>query len=251
MNKYINSFQNPLIQHLIKLRKNKSYRLAHGSAIIQGKKNFYNICHHLQIKNLLLTKNLDSHAIHAENIVQVSHAVMNHVSGVETPDGIFAEVSISPPPALNTQGKTLILDRLQDPANMGALCRTAYALGWDRIILLTPCVDPFNDKVVRGSKAASLLVPIYQMTTEAMLNSFVDTPLFLADLGGEPYHKVLPPKNKRFGLILGQEAKGPSTLLQQNSQQILTIPISAKAESMNVAAAGSILMAHLNFCEAV
>ena len=55
-----------------------------------------------------------------------------------------------------------MLDRLQDPGNLGTLIRTADAVGAAAIILIEPCVDPFDPKTLRGSMGSLFNVPVDQ-----------------------------------------------------------------------------------------
>ena len=54
----------------------------------------------------------------------------------------------------------VVLDRLQDPGNLGTLIRTADAVGAAAIILIEPCVDPFDPKTVRGSMGSLFNLPV-------------------------------------------------------------------------------------------
>ena len=56
--------------------------------------------------------------------------------------------------------KLLLLDRVQDPGNLGTLIRTADAAGMDAIILGEGCADPYNPKVVRATQGSLFHLPI-------------------------------------------------------------------------------------------
>jgi RNA methyltransferase, TrmH family len=139
----------------------------------------------------------------------------------------------------------LILDRLQDPGNLGTLIRTADAAGLQGIILLEPGVDPFDPKTVRGTMGSIFNVPFART---AKVEDFI--PL----LARQRYRLVGADATRgqtvwdsqalsgSVALVLGNEARGLSEDLQQSITDYLSLPLYGRAESLNVAVAGGILM---------
>lgn len=139
----------------------------------------------------------------------------------------------------------LILDRLQDPGNLGTLLRTADAVGVGAVILLEPCVDPFDPKTVRGTMGSLFSVPFARAAEPAALLPQ------LTDLG---YHVVgadgsrgRPPWQSEaligpVALVLGNEARGLSPELQPYLTDYVGLPLLGRAESLNVAIAGGVLL---------
>ena len=99
-------------------------------------------------------------------LLPVAPNVMAALSERDEPQGIVATFHI--PAAsladLKLTGRelVLVLDRLQDPGNLGTLIRTADAVGAAAIILIEPCVDPFDPKTLRGSMGSLFNVPVDQ-----------------------------------------------------------------------------------------
>ena len=99
-------------------------------------------------------------------LLPVAPNVMAALSERDEPQGIVATFHI--PEAsladLKLTGRelVLVLDRLQDPGNLGTLIRTADAVGAAAIILIEPCVDPFDPKTLRGSMGSLFNVPVDQ-----------------------------------------------------------------------------------------
>lgn len=60
-------------------------------------------------------------------------------------------------PEWNIVRRLLVLDRVQDPGNLGTLLRNAEALGWDALFLMD-CCDPYNDKAIRAARGATFQV---------------------------------------------------------------------------------------------
>lgn len=89
--------------------------------------------------------------------------VMRAVTGLSTPEAVMAEVIIPPPDGMDWSQMTsrlLVLDRIQDPGNLGNLLRTAMALGWDGAVLLDTCCDPFHEKSISASRGACFTLPL-------------------------------------------------------------------------------------------
>jgi TrmH family RNA methyltransferase len=148
--------------------------------------------------------------------------------------------SSSPPTHL-----ILVLDKLQDPGNLGTLIRTADAVGAEGVILLEPCVDPFDPKTVRGTMGSLFTMPFARTQNPA------ETLARLAGQGfrlvgadgqqGEPPwqgHSLAGP----VALVMGNEARGLSPELRTHLHDYVRLPLRGHAESLNVAVAGGALM---------
>ena len=59
----------------------------------------------------------------------------------------------------------LLIDRIQDPGNLGTLIRTADAAGLDLIVMEKGTADPFQDKVIRASQGSIFHIPVILMTS--------------------------------------------------------------------------------------
>lgn len=242
MEQFLSSLQNPLVKHLAKLRLNHSYREEHGSVLVEGKKLIQEISSHTKIKTLLIKEGVTPpENISAKESFIVTEAIINKIAGTVSPEGILAEAPL--PPLASLQGKThiLALDGVRDPGNMGTLLRTALALGWDGVFLLDGCVDPFNDKALRAAKGATFRIPIRSGAWSDLLPLIAAegwSPL-AADIDGIAIDAL--PKQEKVILILGNEGEGISATASKNAK-IITIPMSGKMESLNVAVAGGILM---------
>ncbi len=176
----------------------------------------------------------------------ISEAIAHKITHLQKTDGIFAEVQM---PAFKTVlglNRVMILEETNDPGNLGALIRTALALGWEGILLLGNCCDPFNDKALRAAKGATFRIPIQQSSWAEIL-PLLDkkTQLVAADLEGTPLEEY-PLRHGPLFLVMGNEAKGISAEAKVHCQKV-TIPMHGPIESLNVAAAGAILLYKLGY----
>lgn len=182
------------------------------------------------------------------NLIKVPDRLFNEISDVETPQGILAVVPFrtSKIEDIDVDNKPflLLLDRVQDPGNLGSIIRTADAFGIDGIIVTEGCVDVYNPKVVRATMGSILRVPIYHH------KSSQDIIMQLKKKGATVYSTSLEGKEfiqnmdfKQFSLlIIGNESKGVSISLEGLADNLIKIPMVGKAESLNAAVASSIIM---------
>lgn len=146
--------------------------------------------------------------------------------------------------ALVAPALVLVLDRLQDPGNLGTLVRTADAVGAAAVALVEPSVDPFDPKAVRGSMGSLFNVPLVRVRDPAELFGWLaehGLAAVAADAhDGEPWGDALLVGG--VALVLGNEARGLSHDVARHVAARVRLPVVGRAESLNVAVAGGVLM---------
>lgn len=139
--------------------------------------------------------------------------------------------------------RILVLDAVGDPGNVGTLIRTAEAAGAEAVVCLPGTADPWSPKVVRAAAGSAFRIPVLGLGWEAARARIREAGLALwaADPAGEPFFRgeVAP---GRLALALGNEAHGISPAVLEAADRRISIPMAGRAESLNVAAAGAILM---------
>lgn len=171
------------------------------------------------------------------------------LADTETPQGILAvagiprarldDLPIDADPAV-----ILVLDAVQDPGNFGTLARTAEALGAIGLVALPGTVDPWNPKSVRSAMGSSFRLPVVQADWGGLAPwlSSRGFQTLAAAAGGEA---VPDPRPRRAALVLGNEGAGVGDDTRARADRVVGIPIRGRAESLNVAAAGAILLYEL------
>jgi TrmH family RNA methyltransferase len=244
------SLQHPLVKELVRLRRDKAARLERGSFLIEGYKQVVEICGKLAAKCLLVADDQEFNlsTIRADVVYRVPPAVIAKITGMAKSEGIVAEVPLPAPGDLGHCKKLLVLDGVADPGNLGSLLRTAHALQWDGVFFLGDCVDPFNDKAVRAAKGALFNIPYAAggFSELAALLESVQAAVWIADARGVALDRAKG--SGRLALVLGNEGRGVSDRVRLLGQMV-AIPMAASAESLNVAAAGAILMHNLKVCD--
>ena len=242
MKQNITSLQHPLVKHLVKLRNNRDYRHEHHSLIVVGKKIIQELSAITPIKTILVS--------HPENVpaggkihevIMTTDDVIQKISGLQSSDGIVAEIEMPKFCDLKGKDKVVVLDRINDPGNLGTIVRTALAFGFDGVFLLDDSCDPYNDKALRASRGSVFKIALAK-------GSIKDLKALIQNNGFKPYLADITGKNceeidasSKCLLILGNEANGPSDSVKELACSV-TIPMQDSMESLNVSVAAGILM---------
>lgn len=134
----------------------------------------------------------------------------------------------------------LILDRVSDPGNAGTLIRTADSVGIRDIFYTPGTVDFYSPKVVRSAMGSLFYMNFYELEDIRQLKKAGYRILAATVTDATQYTAIKA--DKKTALILGNEAHGIRTELLETADEKVSIPIYGKAESLNVAVAGAVLM---------
>lgn len=243
----ITSAQHPLIKHLLKLRTCKKYRTSCGEVFIEGEKVLSDLSHAFCFESLIVTERAVIPAsIQYKKLVVISEQNFRKISGVHTPSFLAATVKPPQTTLFGPQDTLLVLDGLQDPGNIGSLVRSAKAFGIDGLFLTGETADYFNDKIIRASRGALFTLPFCCGSQQELIDLMArhEAQIWVADTKGQPYQNVVKNKKGPIYLVLGSEGQGASEALKKAGTPI-TIAMKQGTESLNVAAAGAILLHHI------
>ncbi len=179
----------------------------------------------------------------AERTAVLSERLFNSVSTTVTPQGVMAIARRREVPfaealaqARERHWPLVVLDRVQDPGNVGTIVRSAAAAGAPAVAFLEGTADPLGPKAVRASAGNVFRVAVAQARWQDM-EDVGDLEVWgAAAEGGERLYDA--PIDKAGALVLGSEAHG----LRHGSLRKVTIPIAEGVESLNVAAAAAVLL---------
>lgn len=236
----ITSLTNPVVKHLVSLRKDKEYRNIQQTVIIEGKKLVEEICHETPALKIITTDPL-AVKFDCKELYEVTPEIIKKISGAQNPEGILAEVPMPQEASLDRCHYILALDRVSDPGNLGTLLRTALAIGWEGVFLLDGCCDLWNDKALRSAKGATFRLPFRKGGWKELAQLIEKNKLtaIAADLEGTSLTDFKAKKG--IVLVLGSESQGISKEAERLCEKV-SIPMSGKMESLNVSIAGGILM---------
>jgi TrmH family RNA methyltransferase len=247
--KVIQSAKNPQVKQWRKLATRKE-RDKTGRYLIEGfhlveealsyKKEIEEI---IMEENIVLPAKWDMDGI---PLTVVTSEVAETLSETETTQGIFAVCKKRDSKNSLAQSKTfLLIDRVQDPGNIGTMIRTADAAGIDAVVLGKGSADPYNPKVLRAAQGSHFHVDIIQLPLEEAIQTFKEhhLPVYGTALQNATNYRDIQP-SKRFAVLVGNEGSGVSQELLALTDQNVYIPIYGKTESLNVAVAAGILLYH-------
>ena len=183
-------------------------------------------------------------------IYKVDRHIIEQLSDSKTPQGVVCIAEYTPHIVEKPKTNFLVLDRLQDPGNVGTLIRTASAAGFQYIYLLDS-VKPTNSKLIRSTVGTIFNAKVISMTCKEFENYAKEWKLNLlvADMDGENIFTFN--SNSQIGLIVGNEGQGVSDALTSICSHKVRIPMESGVESLNAAVSGAIIMYQIaknNFC---
>jgi TrmH family RNA methyltransferase len=175
-------------------------------------------------------------------VEMVAAHVMKSLSETESPQGILTVLNYSPFTIPHPLNFLLIPDQIRDPGNLGTLIRSADAAGVNAVLIPPETTDPFAPKVVRAGMGAHFRLPILSMGWEEIgkVGKLEGLQFYLADMNGESCWET--DLCQTLALIVGGEAEGVSAEARKMVSRKISIPMAGKAESLNAAVAGSVLM---------
>ncbi len=182
----------------------------------------------------------------------LSNDLFDKISSTENTQGIIAVINMSKLSIddfdREKHKKIIILDRVQDPGNLGTIIRTADAAGFDMIIMTKGCVDVYNPKVVRSAMGSMFYMDIVSSDDEDILKILKENKVEIISsyLNTDNYFNEIK-YSDRSVLVVGNEANGISDFWIDNSDILVKIPMIGKAESLNVAISAALLMYQINF----
>ncbi|MDD2819894.1 MAG: RNA methyltransferase [Flavobacterium sp.] len=184
----------------------------------------------------------DFEEVIAANKTLISDSELKKISALTTPNSCLAIFKMPQEKAIIESGLILALDSIRDPGNLGTILRLCDWFGIEQLICSKETVDIYNPKVVQATMGSITRVNVNYVD----LNGFIaqtKLPVFGTFMDGENIYKCNLPQEGI--IIMGNEANGISSELEQLVQNRLTIPRFGnlqKTESLNVATATAIIL---------
>ena len=250
----ITSKDNEIIKNIKKL-KDKKFREQEHKYIIEGTKlieeavkesakiNTVVVC-----EDCVKNEEIDSKLLYEVakyNCIYVSERVFSLLTDVKNPQGILAVIEKEAEKEQIDYNEDLIvvLDKVQDPGNLGTILRTVDSIGLKQIIVAEGSGDIFNPKVVRSTMGAIFRVKvkisqdIQKTIAEIKKHKFKVVSTSLAT-----DKSIYDVKYEKCAIIIGNEANGVSKELQDASDELVKIPMLGNTESLNASVATGIVL---------
>ena len=180
----------------------------------------------------------------------VAEQLFDKLAQTETSQGILAVVR---KPKLNAddfvqriqdKDNIVVLDRLQDPGNIGTIIRTAEGAGYQAVITVKGTGDVFSPKTIRAAAGSVFRMPILQVEDNQALRNLTDRlgkKLVVTGFNTDKYYYDVD-LSKGVALVIGNEGNGVSDELMEMSDITIKIPMDGNLESLNASVAAGILM---------
>lgn len=177
-------------------------------------------------------------------VQEVGEADLERLSVLATANQVLAvfEKPVFAPPDFNT-GITLVLDGIQDPGNLGTLVRVADWFGLGAVLCSPDSADVFNTKAIQSTMGSVGRVAVLYADPAAVAAGYPGLPVYATVLGGRDVRTM--GRVDRGWIVIGNESKGIRPGLLGLATERVTIPGAGRAESLNAAVAGGIVVSCL------
>ena len=248
----ITSKDNPLIKFVSALQSSAKQRRENSLFVLEGVR----ICldayeNNIKFDKLIVTKTAFEKYYEQINMFKnISDAcyilrddLFKKISDTNSPQGVIAVAKISENNNnLSKFGRYIALENISDPSNLGAISRSAEALGAAGIIVSLDSCDPYSPKALRASMGTLLRMPVF--ITDNVIDFVKQNQLRSLACVVDKTAKNISEVKFADGdvLLIGNEANGLTERTKSLSDNLITITMRGKAESLNAAAAASIAM---------
>jgi TrmH family RNA methyltransferase len=183
--------------------------------------------------------------------VMLGGALFDEIADTVTPQGVMAivrkperELRLGEVDFRNDGKSLVVLDRLQDPGNVGGIIRSAAAAGFDGVVSVADTADVFSRKVVRATAGAIFRIPIrFAPDGEAVLEYLRTHSIRTAACtmtGDRSYSEAALAGD--VAIIVGNEGGGLSEEFLAGADERVYIPMREGVESLNASVAAAIVM---------
>jgi len=255
----ISSKDNKLIK-IIKSLHQKKYRESEGKYFIEGIKIISEaIKQNIPLEEVIVCTEILNKVRGGEEVQEtlgklglsinyVPKNIFNDICSTETPQGVLAVIAKKENDSNNMlikpNGFYIVLDGIKDPGNLGTIIRTADAAGADGVILSQGCTDVYSPKTLRATMGSIFRTDIYEnVNLEEVLTKLkkIGIRVLVSSVEAERYYF-----DEDFGngtaLIIGSEAHGVRTIVQNLADCLIKIPMNEKIDSLNASVAAGILI---------
>ncbi len=249
----ITSKNNRIVKDTKKLFTSSKARQKENAFVLEGARLCFDVLNSFyKVKLVLITRKVfEKYSDSAERLISIaedsyfiSEDVADKLCDTVSSQGIFAVCEMRENESQLSGEKYIALDNVQDPSNVGAIIRTAEALGIDGIVTYN-CCDIYNPKTLRASMGSVLRMNIIDTDSlELKLKSLRKS--------GFCVYSTVPDSNavsitnidfsSKAVCVIGNEANGVEDNIKAVCNECITIPMLGRAESLNAGVAASITM---------
>jgi RNA methyltransferase, TrmH family len=175
-----------------------------------------------------------------EALSWVTAGVMRAISPLDSPPPLGALVRRPVPSTVDGHAPTIVLDRLQDPGNVGSVLRSAAALGFKQVLSLRGTAGLWSSKVLRSAMGAHMAMQVHEGVEPAQIRALGVPRIGTSSHATNVLGQTLLPWPCAW--IFGHEGQGVAPELLAMCDHVVRIGQPGGQESLNVAAAAAICM---------
>ena len=240
----ITSRQNPLLQRLVKLQASAAERRRCGQLVGDGWKLLDEAARYGRLSAVVAAEGQTLPPLPAGvRVAEVPAPLLDAVSRMETPQGVLFLAERPAESSCPIQSGSLILDGVQDPGNVGTVLRAAEAFGAPMVVLTEGCADPWGPKALRASMGSAFRQPLRTIPRDEIAERCHAAGLQLLATAlsdtAQPLDRV---PLRQTAVVIGSEGRGVSRTLLEAADRHVIIPMEGRVESLNAAAAATVLL---------
>lgn len=253
MEKKITSLQNEKIKQIVKFKKT-SQRKKQDIIIVEGRHEI-SLAQSagIKISELFYCDDYKSDKkfvikIEEKKVVRVSTEVFQKISGREKPDGYLALAQVEDKKIKNIKIKknplVLVLEAMEKPGNLGAILRTADAVGVDVVLVSDPQTDLYNPNVIRASLGTVFTNQVVCGEFEE-INNWLQTnkiKSFAATPSSENKYTKEDYSDGGVAILVGTEHEGLSEKWLNAADKKIKIPMQGKIDSLNASVSAAVVL---------
>ena len=246
----ITSASNKRIKDIQKLKENKNIK-KYGRYLIEGKHLVEEALDAKVVEEIIVSESFEEYNIvdsFEGELIKVTDGVLKSISDTITSQCIIAVCRIVKKELdINNYSKVLILDKIQDPGNLGTIIRTADAFNFDCIILGKGTTSLYGQKVIRSTQGSNFHIDCFDnIDLVELIDGMNDFNIFATSLKADKYIEQLDNIAGKVAVVFGNEGAGVSEEILSKVNNLLKISMPGRAESLNVSIAAGIVMHYIS-----
>ena len=246
----ITSASNKRIKDIQKLKENKNIK-KYGRYLIEGKHLVEEALNAKVVEEIIVSERFEEYNIvdsFEGELIKVTDSVLKSMSDTITSQGIIAVCrTVKKELDINNYSKVLILDKIQDPGNLGTIIRTADAFNFDCIILGKGTTSLYGQKVIRSTQGSNFHIDCFDnIDLVELIDKMSNFNIFATSLKADKYIEQLDNITGKVAVVFGNEGAGVSEEILSKVNNLLKISMPGRAESLNVSIAAGIVMHYIS-----
>ena len=247
----IESAQNPALKHLSKLLRSARARRESGQAVLEGA---HLLAAYLQAGGQVLQAYVPASKMQqpetarllsqlpSERVVQTVGAALQKITSLTDAEEITTLIALPPTEPFDAEADCVVLERIQDPGNIGTILRSAAAAGVGQVVLSADCADVWSPKVLRAGMGAHFSLRLFVEPDLVTWRERCRVPLLATALHRNSVNLYDCDLCAPAAWLFGNEGAGVSETMLAAASRLVHIPMAEQTESLNVAMAATVCL---------